>query len=97
MEVKKAKKPVFDPGLCRCCGTMKKCRLLNYEYEHLGRKETYSEMIMDCFGILVSLPLFSAYNIMLICTFVLGSLELLLKSSGLANLAARWSLLLETK
>ncbi|KAJ0170009.1 hypothetical protein K1T71_014615 [Dendrolimus kikuchii] len=55
MEVKTPKKPVFDPGLCRCCGTMKKCRLLNFEYENAGRKEIYSEMIMDCFGILLSL------------------------------------------
>lgn len=55
MEVKGTKKPVFDPGLCRCCGTMKKCRLLNFEYENAGQKEIYSDMFMDCFGILMHL------------------------------------------
>lgn len=46
--------PIIDPGLCRCCGTLKKCRLLNVEYEWLGQKEVYSEMFVDCFGLLLS-------------------------------------------
>ncbi|CAG9574916.1 unnamed protein product [Danaus chrysippus] len=50
----KSKGPVFDPGLCRCCGAIKKCRLLNYEYESFGNKEIYSDMIMDCYGLVLS-------------------------------------------
>ncbi|XP_032526288.2 zinc finger protein 260-like isoform X1 [Danaus plexippus] len=50
----KGKGPVFDPGLCRCCGAIKKCRLLNYEYESFGNKEIYSDMIMDCYGLVLS-------------------------------------------
>lgn len=52
----RGKGPVFDPGLCRCCGTMKKCRVLNIEYESSGLKEIYSDMVMDCFGLLVRYP-----------------------------------------
>lgn len=48
------KGPIVDPGLCRCCGAMKKCRLLNVEYEWLGTREVYSDMFVDCFGLLVS-------------------------------------------
>lgn len=55
MSAKANKGPVFDPGLCRCCGVMRKCRLMNVEYESFGQKEIYSDMIMDCFGLLVSL------------------------------------------
>ncbi|CAH2062225.1 unnamed protein product, partial [Iphiclides podalirius] len=33
---------------------MKKCRLLNVEYECMGVKEVYSDMMMDCFGLLLS-------------------------------------------
>lgn len=47
------KGPVFDPGLCRCCGAIKKCRLLNVEYEFEGKKEVYSDMFMDSFGLMV--------------------------------------------
>ncbi|KPJ01325.1 Zinc finger protein 333 [Papilio xuthus] len=54
MNVKKGKGPIYDPGLCRCCGTMKKCRVLNVEYEHMGAKEVYSDIMMDCFGLLLS-------------------------------------------
>ncbi|XP_034838001.1 zinc finger protein OZF-like isoform X2 [Maniola hyperantus] len=54
MNVKKGKGPVFDPGLCRCCGMIKKCRVLNVEYESLGQLEIYSDMIMDCYGLLLS-------------------------------------------
>ncbi|XP_049883328.1 zinc finger protein 260-like [Pectinophora gossypiella] len=54
MSVKKSNGPVFDPGLCRCCGTMRKCRLLDVEYDGMGQKEIYSDMIMDCFGLLMS-------------------------------------------
>lgn len=61
MTATKGKGPVFDPGLCRCCGNMKKCRVLNLEYESFGQKEIYSDMIMDCFGLLVSFPL-NNYN-----------------------------------
>lgn len=54
MATKKGKGPLFDSGLCRCCGNMKKCRVLNIEYESFGQKEVYSDMIMDCFSLLVS-------------------------------------------
>lgn len=47
------KGPIVDPGLCRCCGGLKKCRLLNVEYEWQGQREVYSEMFVDCFGLLV--------------------------------------------
>lgn len=60
MATKKGKGPLFDGGLCRCCGNMKKCRVLNIEYESLGQKEIYSDMIMDCFGLLVRLHVHSA-------------------------------------
>ncbi|KAI8426839.1 hypothetical protein MSG28_014521 [Choristoneura fumiferana] len=48
------KGPVFDPGLCRCCGAIKKCRVLNVEYEFEGKKEVYSDMFMDSFGLMLS-------------------------------------------
>ncbi|XP_023939775.1 zinc finger protein 260 [Bicyclus anynana] len=54
MNVIKGKGPVFDPGLCRCCGTLKKCRVLNIEYESFGQKEIYSDMLLDCYGLLLS-------------------------------------------
>lgn len=50
----KGKGPIIDPALCRCCRSIKKCRLLTTEYEWMGTKEIYSEMFMDCFGLLVS-------------------------------------------
>ncbi|KAL4711251.1 hypothetical protein ACJJTC_019092 [Scirpophaga incertulas] len=46
--------PVLDPGLCRCCRSIKKCRILTTEYDWGGNKEIYSEMFMDCFGLLLS-------------------------------------------
>ncbi|XP_072943146.1 uncharacterized protein [Epargyreus clarus] len=48
------KGPLFDAGLCRCCGATKRCRLLNVEYEWLGHKEIYSDMFLDCFGLVLS-------------------------------------------
>ncbi|KOB73356.1 Zinc finger protein 26 [Operophtera brumata] len=45
MSATKRKGPVFDPGLCRCCGTMKKCRLLNVEYESFGQKEPTERLV----------------------------------------------------
>ncbi|CAG9789626.1 unnamed protein product [Diatraea saccharalis] len=54
MSVNTKKGPLYDPGLCRCCGASKKCRLLNYEYDWMGKKEVYSDMFMDCFGLLLS-------------------------------------------
>lgn len=56
------KGPVFDPGVCRCCGALKKCRLLNIEYEWQRQKEIYSDMFVDCFGLLVII--FSDDNIL---------------------------------
>ncbi|XP_053623328.1 transcription factor Ouib-like [Plodia interpunctella] len=50
----KLKGPILDPGLCRCCRSIKKCRFLTSEYEWTGRKEIYSDMFMDCFGLLLS-------------------------------------------
>ncbi|KAH9635204.1 hypothetical protein HF086_009544 [Spodoptera exigua] len=54
MSTNTRKGPIVDPGLCRCCGATKKCRLLNVEYDWLGTREVYSEMFVDCFGLLVS-------------------------------------------
>ncbi|XP_063632128.1 zinc finger protein 99-like [Cydia splendana] len=54
MSAPSRKGPVFDPGLCRCCGSIKKCRLLNVEYEFQGQKEVYADMFMDCFGLMLS-------------------------------------------
>lgn len=53
MTTNSKKGPIIDPGLCRCCGALKKCRLLNVEYEWLGQKEVYSDMFVDTFGLLV--------------------------------------------
>ncbi|XP_049704108.2 transcription factor Ouib [Helicoverpa armigera] len=50
----KGKGPIIDPALCRCCRSIKKCRLLTTEYEWMGQKEVYSDMFMDCFGLLLS-------------------------------------------
>ncbi|XP_050559522.1 transcription factor Ouib [Spodoptera frugiperda] len=50
----KGKGPIIDPALCRCCRSIKKCRLLTVEYEWMGTKEVYSDMFMDCFGLLLS-------------------------------------------
>ncbi|CAB3261048.1 unnamed protein product [Arctia plantaginis] len=50
----KSKGPIIDPALCRCCRSIKKCRLLTTEYEWMGKKEIYSDMFMDCFGLLLS-------------------------------------------
>ncbi|KAJ2939923.1 hypothetical protein O0L34_g6629 [Tuta absoluta] len=54
MATNNRKGPIVDPGLCRCCNTLKKCRLLNVEYEWIGQKEVYSDMFMDTFGLLLS-------------------------------------------
>lgn len=54
MAVPSVKGPIVDPGLCRCCGSIKKCRVLNEEYEFCGEKEIYSDMFFDCFGLLLS-------------------------------------------
>ncbi|XP_026743943.1 oocyte zinc finger protein XlCOF6-like isoform X2 [Trichoplusia ni] len=54
MSANKPKGPIVDPGLCRCCGSLKKCRILNAEYEWLGQREVYSEIFVDCFGLMLS-------------------------------------------
>lgn len=54
MENLKHKGPLIDPALCRCCRSIKKCRLLTTEYEWMGQKEVYSEILIDVFGLLVS-------------------------------------------
>ncbi|XP_063837031.1 zinc finger protein 782-like [Ostrinia nubilalis] len=54
MSVNNQRGPVFDPGLCRCCGALKKCRLLNVEYDWRGQKEVYCDMFVDCFGLMLS-------------------------------------------
>lgn len=46
--------PIIDPALCRCCRAIKKCRVLTAEYTWMEQKEVYADMIMDCFGVLVS-------------------------------------------
>ncbi|XP_045456926.1 zinc finger protein 26-like [Melitaea cinxia] len=53
MSINTRRGPIFDPGVCRCCGAIKKCRLLNVEYEWQGQKEIYSDMFVDCYGLLV--------------------------------------------
>ncbi|XP_046975282.1 zinc finger protein 25-like [Vanessa cardui] len=45
---------IIDPALCRCCRAIKKCRILTSEYTWMEKKEIYADMIMDCFGILLS-------------------------------------------
>lgn len=54
MSVVKSKGPIVNSGICRCCGSTKRCRLLNHLYEFDGEKEVYSDMIMDCFGLVLS-------------------------------------------
>ncbi|XP_039762255.1 zinc finger protein 845-like isoform X2 [Pararge aegeria] len=51
---KKNRGPIVDPALCRCCHSIKKCRLLTSEYEFMDSKEVYSDMFMDVFGLLLS-------------------------------------------
>ncbi|CAH2251398.1 jg6007 [Pararge aegeria aegeria] len=53
MSVNKNKGPVINPALCRCCHSIKKCRLLTAEYEFNGCKEVYADMFMDIFGLLL--------------------------------------------
>lgn len=50
---------IIDPALCRCCRAIKKCRIMTSEYTWMEKKEVYADMIMDCFGILVSNSNFS--------------------------------------
>ncbi|XP_052745588.1 zinc finger protein 555 isoform X2 [Bicyclus anynana] len=47
------KGPIINPALCRCCHSIKKCRLLTAEYEFNGGKEVYSDMFMDIFGLVL--------------------------------------------
>ncbi|KAL0853044.1 hypothetical protein ABMA27_012820 [Loxostege sticticalis] len=55
MEVSASKKgPVIEAGLCRCCGLVKRCRLLNVEYIFCGQKEVYADMFLDSFGLCLS-------------------------------------------
>ncbi|KAJ8703998.1 hypothetical protein PYW07_013292 [Mythimna separata] len=54
MNANNRKGPIVDPGVCRCCGAVKKCRLLNVEYEWSGKKEVYADMFVDCFGLVLS-------------------------------------------
>lgn len=54
MSLQNRKGPLIDPGLCRCCGLIKKCRLLNVEYHYFGEIEVYVDMFIDCFGLVVS-------------------------------------------
>lgn len=46
--------PIVNPGVCRCCRAVKKCRLLTHQYTFMDTKEVYSDMFVDCFGLLVS-------------------------------------------
>ncbi|KPJ02298.1 Zinc finger protein 358 [Papilio xuthus] len=46
--------PIIDPALCRFCRAIKKCRLLTAEYTWMEKKEVYADMVMDCFGIVLS-------------------------------------------
>ncbi|KAL0853037.1 hypothetical protein ABMA27_012815 [Loxostege sticticalis] len=54
MSAAKNNGPIIDPALCRCCRAIKKCRILTAEYTWMDKKEVYADMIMDCFGILLS-------------------------------------------
>ncbi|CAG4981616.1 unnamed protein product [Colias eurytheme] len=53
-QVSTNKGPIIDPAFCRCCRSIKKCRLLSTEYDWRGTKEVYSDMFMDVFGLLIS-------------------------------------------
>lgn len=57
--IKKNQGPLINPALCRCCRSIKKCRLLTNEYEFMDTKEVYSDMLMDVFGLLVGENLFT--------------------------------------
>ncbi|XP_045530188.1 transcription factor Ouib-like isoform X2 [Pieris brassicae] len=50
----KVKGPIIDPAFCRCCRSIKRCRVLTTEYDWRGGKEIYSDMFMDVFGLLLS-------------------------------------------
>ncbi|KAL4711215.1 hypothetical protein ACJJTC_019056 [Scirpophaga incertulas] len=54
MSAPKNNGPLIDPALCRCCRAIKKCRVLTAEYTWMEKKEIYADMVMDCFGILLS-------------------------------------------
>ncbi|XP_060809305.1 zinc finger protein 25 [Amyelois transitella] len=54
MSAQKNNGPLIDPALCRCCRAIKKCRVLTAEYTWMETREVYADMIMDCFGILLS-------------------------------------------
>ncbi|KAM3957597.1 uncharacterized protein ACR2FA_008300 [Aphomia sociella] len=54
MSAPKNNGPIIDPALCRCCRAIKKCRILTSEYTWMDQKEVYADMVMDCFGILLS-------------------------------------------
>ncbi|XP_050559523.1 zinc finger protein 543-like [Spodoptera frugiperda] len=54
MSANNRKGPIVDPGVCRCCGAIRKCRLLNVEYEWSGQREVYADMFVDCFGLVLS-------------------------------------------
>ncbi|XP_063391033.1 uncharacterized protein LOC134676571 [Cydia fagiglandana] len=75
MSAPRRKGPVFDPGLCRCCGSIKKCRLLNVEYEFHGQKEVYADMFMDCFGLMLSHLDGTVETERLICATCVGRLR----------------------
>ncbi|XP_045781631.1 zinc finger protein 433-like [Maniola jurtina] len=48
---KTLKGPLINKALCRCCRSIKKCRLLTAEYEFKGSKEVYCDMFTDVFGL----------------------------------------------
>ncbi|CAB3261023.1 unnamed protein product [Arctia plantaginis] len=54
MSIITRKGPIVDPGLCRCCGAIKKCRIMTVEYDYLETKEVYSEIFVDTFGLVLS-------------------------------------------
>ncbi|XP_045530320.1 PR domain zinc finger protein 5-like [Pieris brassicae] len=54
MALIKSNGPIVDPALCRCCRAIKKCRILTAEYTWMEKKEIYADMVMDCFGIVLS-------------------------------------------
>ncbi|GBP33052.1 Zinc finger protein 57 [Eumeta japonica] len=43
--------PLIKATSCRCCGSIRSCRLFDVVYEYRGREEIYSEIMSKCFGL----------------------------------------------
>lgn len=54
MNTSKNKAPLISSGVCRCCRAVKKLRLLTHQYVWMENEENYSDMLLDCFGLILS-------------------------------------------